>query len=114
MPDPKPGRPVRNSKTGRPIMALLDLLGQKWALRIIWELLQNEPSSFRILQKHCGNISPTVLNKRLAELRQADIVELRNGKGYTLTKEGMSLCSSLSPLTAWANSWAQRVGHQEK
>ena len=29
---------VRGSRTGRPIMALLDLLGRRWTLRIIWEL----------------------------------------------------------------------------
>ena len=31
-------RSVRGSRTGRPIMALLDLLGRRWSLRIIWEL----------------------------------------------------------------------------
>ena len=35
---PIPGKPVRGSKTGRPIMALLDLLGRRWALRVLWEL----------------------------------------------------------------------------
>ena len=29
---------VRGSRTGRPIMALLDLLGRRWTLRILWEL----------------------------------------------------------------------------
>ena len=31
-------RSVRGSRTGRPIMALLDLLGRRWSLRILWEL----------------------------------------------------------------------------
>ena len=35
---PRPGRPVRGSQTGRPIMALMDLLGRRWTLRVIWEL----------------------------------------------------------------------------
>ena len=38
MPTPKPGRRVRGSVTGRPIMALLDLLGRRMTLRILWEL----------------------------------------------------------------------------
>ena len=114
MDSPKPGQSVKNSQTGRPIMALLDLLGQRWALRIIWELLQNSPSSFRLLQQHCGNISPTVLNKRLTELRRADIVELQDGKGYPLTKEGLSLWNSLTHLSVWANRWAQRVKQQNR
>ena len=34
MATPKPGTRVRGSRTGKPIMALLDLLGRRWALRI--------------------------------------------------------------------------------
>jgi DNA-binding HxlR family transcriptional regulator len=37
-PAPRPGTKVRGSSGGRPIMALLDLLGRRWALRILWEL----------------------------------------------------------------------------
>ncbi len=81
---PIPGRRVRGSKTGRPIMALLDLLGRRWLLRILWEL-REDPLSFRVLRERCGGISPTVLNRRLKEMREAGIVELRSGSGYTLT-----------------------------
>ena len=62
-------RPVRGSSSGRPIMALLDLLGRRWALRLIWELREG-PLVFRALQARCG-VSPSVLNTRLAELREA-------------------------------------------
>ena len=34
----RPGRPVRGSRTGRPVMALLDLLGRRWTLRVLSEL----------------------------------------------------------------------------
>lgn len=44
----------------RPIMALLDLLGQKWALRVIWEL-RNGALNSRALRSASGEISPTVL-----------------------------------------------------
>jgi hypothetical protein len=33
---PLPGRAVRGSTTGRPIMALFDLIGRRWTLRVIW------------------------------------------------------------------------------
>ena len=61
---------VRGSRTGRPIMALLDLLGRRWTLRIIWEL-RSTRATFRALREACGNPSPTVLNERLRELREA-------------------------------------------
>ena len=106
MASPKPGKPVRGSTTGRPVMALLDLLGRRWALRVMWEL--REPLTFRALQERCGGISPTVLNRRLAELREAGIVELTDGTGYALTEEGGLLVQNLLPLDRWAERWAKR------
>ena len=91
-------------------MAILDLLGRRWALRILWELHQNGPSSFRSLQKLCGDISPTVLNARLKELRQAGIVELQDGGGYFITEEGEALGKNIYQLNIWAKRWAERKG----
>ncbi len=110
MPAPRPGKPVRGSRTGRPIMALLDLLGRRWALRILWEL-RDGPLTFRELQARCGSpsraLSPSVLNGRLAELRDAAIIESA-GDGYRLTPEGRRLLTSLQPLHRWAERWAAR------
>ena len=107
MATPKPGRPVRGSKTGRPIMALLDLLGRRWMLRIIWEL-RLEAMGFRVLQERCDSMSPSVLSQRLSELQEAGIVT-RDIKGdYLLTKEGGELLHALAPLQEWASEWAVR------
>jgi DNA-binding HxlR family transcriptional regulator len=103
---PRPGSPVRGSDTGRPIMALLDLLGRRWALRVIWELRESE-LSFRELQRRCGAISSSVLNDRLAELRAAGIAE-SGDSGYRLTAEGRELLALYPPLQAWAERWARR------
>ncbi len=92
----------------RPIMALLELLGRKWALRVLWEL-QGGPLTFRPLQAACGGLSPTVLNRRLSELRRAGVVELEKGRGYALTIEGRALGRALLSLTGWANRWAGRL-----
>jgi DNA-binding HxlR family transcriptional regulator len=87
-------------------MALLDLLGRRWCLRIMWELHQ-KPQTFRGLQAACGDISPTILNTRLAELRDAGIV-LSGEVGFSLTAEGERLVSELNGLQAWADRWARR------
>ena len=87
-------------------MALLDLLGRRWALRVIWEL-RDGPLSFRQLQVRCGAISSSVLNDRLAELRAAEIVEA-SGEGYRLSGEGRELLALYPPLNAWAERWAER------
>jgi DNA-binding HxlR family transcriptional regulator len=87
-------------------MALLDLLGRRWALRVIWEL-REEPPSFRELQARCGAISSSVLNDRLAELRAVGIVEAAED-GYRLTGEGRELLALYPALDAWAERWAAR------
>ena len=104
---PTPGKPTRGSATGRPIMALLDLLGRRWALRVIWEL-RDGPLLFRALQKRCEGMSSSVLNQRLQELRAAGIIEPGDG-GYALTEEGRRLLEVYSPLNEWAKRWAARV-----
>jgi DNA-binding HxlR family transcriptional regulator len=104
---PKPGTPVRGSDSGRPIMALLDLLGRRWALRVVWELRGDDPLSFRRLQAGCGAISSSVLNDRLAELRAAGIVEA-GAEGYRLTDEGRELLALYPALNDWAERWATR------
>lgn len=103
---PRPGLPARGSGTGRPIMALLDLLGRRWALRVIWEL-RAERLRFRALQEAC-EVSPSVLNTRLAELRAAGVVDLDPEAGYGLSDEGRELMRRLRPLDEWARRWAAR------
>ena len=105
---PRPGQPARGSASGRPIMALLDLLGRRWALRVIWEL-REQPLAFRALQERCEGMSSSVLNQRLRELRAAGVVEL-GADGYLLTGEGRRLLDVYAPLEAWAERWAAREG----
>jgi DNA-binding HxlR family transcriptional regulator len=105
---PRPGRPVRGSATGRPVMALLDLLGRRWSLRVLWELHQDGGLTFRELQARCAEVSSSVLNDRLRELREAGIVQSGRGAGYSLTPHGRELIDALQPLDAWAKRWARR------
>lgn len=107
MPQSIPGKPARGTKTGRPIMVLLDLLGRRKSLRLLWEL-RNEPLTFRELQSNCGDISPTVLNRRLSELRTALIVEHYRDSGYQLSPLGKELFEHLEPLNNWSKKWSRR------
>ena len=97
-------RSVRGSRTGRPIMALLDLLGQRWTLRILWEL-RDAPLTSRALRTACDEASPTVLQARLSELREAGFVELGDAGGYGLTALGQDLCETFMPLHRFAERW---------
>lgn len=104
---PKPGAPVRGSKTGKPIMALFDLLGRSWALGVIWQLSE-DGLTFRDLQKRCEGVSPTVLNKRLKELRECALVD-HDGTGYVLTAMGQELFGLLQPFGRWSENWSETV-----
>lgn len=106
---PRPGARVRGSRTGRPIMALLDLLGRRWALRVLWEL-RGERLSFRALRDACGGVSPTVLNDRLKELRGAGLVRAFDAEGYGLTPLGRELGTRFLPLAQWSARWAREAG----
>jgi DNA-binding HxlR family transcriptional regulator len=101
------GQAVRGSRTGRPLMALLDLLGRRWTLRVLWEL-REETLNFRELQSRCDRMSPSVLNQRLAELKGSGIVQVLDEGGYRLTEEGRDLISAIAPLDSWAKRWARR------
>jgi DNA-binding HxlR family transcriptional regulator len=90
-------------------MVLLDLLGRRWALRVLWELRDAEVPTFRELQARCGDISSSVLNERLRELRDAGIVAKPDGRGYHLTDEGRGLLHALGPIDAWSRRWAKRT-----
>jgi DNA-binding HxlR family transcriptional regulator len=94
-------------------MALFDLLGRRWTLRILWEL-RDASLVFRELQARCGGMSSSVLNQRLHELREAGIVAPREREGYSLTSEGRALLQALSPLHAWAARWSARNGARER
>ncbi len=104
---PIPGKPVRGSESGVPIMALFDLLGRTWSMGVIWQL-QGGPYTFREIQNLCESISPTILNSRIKDLREAGIAE-RTLEGYQLTKIGNELIKLLLPFADWSANWASEI-----
>ncbi len=88
----------------RPIMILLDALGRRWALRVLWEL-RDERLSFRDLRRRCDDVSPTSLNKRLKELRAFGLIDL-DDTGFGYTAAGRELSRQLLVLNDWSERWA--------
>lgn len=106
---PLPGEPVRGSRSGAPVMALLDLMGRRWALGILWTLGKQAPLSFNSLLDQCQSISPGVLNTRLKELVAARLVESADS-AYRLTRQGQQFFDLVQPLGKWARDvWAKAV-----
>jgi DNA-binding HxlR family transcriptional regulator len=86
-------------------MALLDLLGRRWTLRVMWELRDEPAATFRELQARCEGMSSSVLSRRIGELREAGIVD---PDGFGLTADGAELIEALTPIHEWAGRWARR------
>lgn len=88
----------------RPIMLLLDLLSRRWALRVLWEL-RDGPKTSRALRAATA-ISPTVLQNRVNELREAGFIERPSHAGYEMTALGRELSAAFEPLNDFAKRWS--------
>jgi DNA-binding HxlR family transcriptional regulator len=87
-------------------MAALDLLGRRWALRVLWELREG-PVGARALLERCNGVSSSVLYERLRELDAAGLVQ-RDDQRWTLTALGADLGTAIAPLEAWSQRWARQ------
>jgi DNA-binding HxlR family transcriptional regulator len=103
---PRPGRAARGTRTGRPLLVAFDLLGRRWALRVLWEL-REERLGFRALRERCDGMSSSVLRDRLAELVEAGILDTDDDGRYGLSKDGRGLLVALEPLRDWAERWGR-------
>jgi DNA-binding HxlR family transcriptional regulator len=90
------------------MLALLELLGRRWALRILWEL-RAQPASFQALQRRCDSMSTSVLSQRLAELRDARLVEKDPDGDYLLTEHGSRLLTRLDGIDEWTQEWSRTI-----
>src|SRR3954447_23709125 len=91
--------------SSRPVESALDLLGRRWALRLVWEL-RRSTLSFSELRERTG-ISPSVLSARLGELVDADVLERDGGRRYRLSGRGRELARILYELNRWAEAREQ-------
>jgi DNA-binding HxlR family transcriptional regulator len=87
-------------------MAALDLLGRRWALRVLWELREG-PIGARALRERCDGMSSSVLYDRLGELTDAALIRKNADGAYELTAIGESLSTAIGPLDAWSRRWSQ-------
>ncbi|BBZ52931.1 hypothetical protein BST25_16140 [Mycobacterium heidelbergense] len=99
--------PVAGVRRHRPRpRAAMELLGQRWILRIVWEL---EPGALRFLElrRRMGNCSSSMLSERLRQLSTAGLV-VKNPVGtWELTVAGAQLGSALAPVWEWAEGWGR-------
>ena len=96
----------RNAATGWPMTTALDLLGRRWAMRILWELRHGAVRATE-LQARCDQMSTSVLYQRLRELADAGLVQQDESDAYLLTELGQGLSQTLVPVDEWARRWSR-------
>ena len=86
-----------------PISRALDLLGERWTLVIIRDLLVGT-TRFNDLARGLPGLSRTLLSKRLRQLEEAGLIEKLDGE-YLLTPAGRELEPVVFGLGAWGAKW---------
>jgi DNA-binding HxlR family transcriptional regulator len=84
-----------------PLLELFEVLGRRWALRVLWEL-KDGGLTYRELAARVQGMSTSVLTDRLRELRAAGLAEHERGTGYRLSSHGRDLVAHLEHLGEWA------------
>ena len=88
-----------------PLARALDVVGDRWTLVIMQELMKR-PSRYSDLSRRLPGISTTVLAERLRKLETAGVVERRaagvgEGVVYEVTEKGNALADGLMALRRW-------------
>jgi DNA-binding HxlR family transcriptional regulator len=90
-----------------PIARSLDLIGERWTILIIRELVRFGPRKFHEFEQGLVGVSPNTLSARLKRLEDAGIIERRFYEQhppraeYLLTEKGRELRPVLKALFEW-------------
>ncbi|HEU0218048.1 MAG TPA: helix-turn-helix domain-containing protein [Stellaceae bacterium] len=90
-----------------PIARTLDIVGERWTILILRDLVVDGPRKFQDFERSLSGISPTTLSARLKRLEEAGIVERRFYEQhppraeYMLTERGNELRPVLRALLEW-------------
>jgi DNA-binding HxlR family transcriptional regulator len=103
-----------------PIACTLDIIGERWSLLIVRDLILRGPRRFQDFQASLRGISPNTLSARLKTLEEAGIVERRlydqhpPRAEYVLTEKGAALRPVTRALREWGETYArQRQGRSQ-
>ena len=92
------------------IARALELLGERWTLLIVRELLCGS-RRFGDVQRGIPRISRTMLSARLRELADAGVIRREageDGPAYALTPAGLELAGTVRELGTWGQRWLPR------
>lgn len=98
-------------RSGCPIASLLDVMGDKWSLLIIRDMLIKHKKTFKEISDSTEGIAPSILSARLKLLESYAIItknklpENKKENIYLLTEKGVDLAPIIVEYTLWGDKY---------
>ena len=98
-------------RSGCPISSTLDVVGDKWSLLIIRDMLISHKKTFKEISDSDERIAPSILSARLKLLESIHLIfktktsENKKENIYLLTDKGVELTPIIIELTLWGDKW---------
>lgn len=102
-----PGRSAPQPRSGCPVSISLEMLGDRWSLLIVRDLMVRGLRTFKQFQESGEGIATNILANRLRRLQEVGIIVAeenesdRRGAAYRLTAKGIELAPILFELLLW-------------
>jgi DNA-binding HxlR family transcriptional regulator len=95
-----------------PVARTLDLIGERWTILILRDLLLQGPRRYQDFQESLAGIAPNTLSARLKEMEARGLISRRLYSEhpprleYHLTEKGRSLGTVMKALREWGRKHA--------
>ncbi len=97
-------------RSGCPIASTLDVIGDKWSLLIIRDMLIKHKKTFKEISDSDEKIAPSILSARLKLLESYKLIfktkmpDNKKENIYLLTEKGIHLAPIIIEFSLWGNS----------
>ncbi|MDB4075869.1 helix-turn-helix transcriptional regulator, partial [Crocinitomicaceae bacterium] len=98
-------------RSGCPICSALDVVGDKWSLLIIRDMLVKHKKTFKEMSDSDEKIAPSILSARLKLLESYKLIfktkapENKKENIYLLTEKGIRLTPIIIEFSLWGDKW---------
>ena len=96
-------------RSGCPISSTLDVVGDKWSLLIIRDMLVKQKKTFKEISDSDEKIAPSILSARLKLLESCKLIfktkvpDNKKENVYLLTEKGIRLTPIIIEFCLWGN-----------
>lgn len=102
---------INKFRSGCPISSTLDVVGDKWSLLLIRDMLYKHKKTFKEISSSDERIAPSILSARLKLLESIHLIfktktaDNKKENIYLLTEKGVELAPIIVEFTFWGDKW---------